>query len=111
MAVKLNILIALLALALAAFATMPTRAGSFEDGLAAYERGDFAMAYRLFRPLAEQGNARAQYNLGFIYATGPGATHAGAPGSVVMLAALLFAFSSWYASAPLRLRRNGISWP
>ena len=71
-AVKLNILVALLALALPAFATMPTRAGPLEDGVAAWERGDYAMAYRLFPPLAEQGNAKAQYELGFIYAIGRG---------------------------------------
>ncbi len=47
-------------------------AGPFEDGLAAHERGDYATALRLFRPLGEQGNASAQYNLGVMYALGQG---------------------------------------
>ena len=37
---------------------------SDEDGLAAYERGDYATALRLWRPLAEQGNALRQKILG-----------------------------------------------
>ena len=32
----------------------------FDDGGAAYERGDYATALKEFRPLAEQGDARAQ---------------------------------------------------
>ena len=44
----------------------------FKDGVTAYERGDYAAAYRAWRPLAEQGNARAQYNLGIMYANGQG---------------------------------------
>ncbi len=47
-------------------------AGPFEDGLAAHERSDYATALRLFRPLGEQGNASAQYTLGFMYALGQG---------------------------------------
>ncbi len=49
-----------------------TAAGPLEDGLAAYDRGDFATAMRLWRPLAEQGNVTAQYNLGVMYAKGRG---------------------------------------
>jgi TPR repeat protein len=48
------------------------RAGPFEDGVAAYQRGDFATALQLFRPLAEQGIASAQFNLGLMYAQGQG---------------------------------------
>ena len=47
-------------------------AGSFEEGVAAYERGDYAEARRLMRPLAEQGDAQAQYSLGFMYQYGKG---------------------------------------
>jgi hypothetical protein len=47
-------------------------AGPYEDGLAAHERSDYATALRLFRPLGEQGNASAQYTLGFMYALGQG---------------------------------------
>jgi uncharacterized protein len=47
-------------------------AGPFEDGNAAYWRGDYATAMRLWRPLADQGNAGAQYALGFMYRNGQG---------------------------------------
>ena len=47
----------------------PAWAG-FEEGLATAKRGDYASALREFRPLAEQGDAAAQYNLGVIYAKG-----------------------------------------
>lgn len=43
-----------------------------EEGVAAYERGDYATAYREFLPLAEQGYARAQHNLGVMYHNGEG---------------------------------------
>ncbi len=35
-------------------------AGPYENGLAAYQRGDYATALRLWRPLAERGDADAQ---------------------------------------------------
>jgi TPR repeat protein len=47
-------------------------AGPFEDGVAAYQRGDYAMALPLFRKAAEQGFVVAQNNLGFMYANGQG---------------------------------------
>jgi hypothetical protein len=34
-------------------------AGPWEDGMAAYNRGDYLPVIRLFRPLAEQGNPKA----------------------------------------------------
>ncbi len=43
-----------------------------EDASAAYLRGDYATAYRLIKPLAEQGNAKAQFNLGVMYHNGHG---------------------------------------
>jgi TPR repeat protein len=47
--------------------------GPFEDAVAAaHKRGDYEKAYRLFKPLAGQGNAKAQYNLGVMYANGQG---------------------------------------
>jgi TPR repeat protein len=45
-------------------------AGPLEDGQAAYNRGDYATALKLFRPLAEQGNAEAQNNLAWAYEQG-----------------------------------------
>ena len=47
-------------------------AGPFEDVLAAAERGDYSTANWLLRPLADQGNAVAQFDLGFMYDTGHG---------------------------------------
>jgi TPR repeat protein len=47
-------------------------AGPWEDGMASYNRGDYAPAIRLFRPLAEQGNAKAQRVLGVMYRRGEG---------------------------------------
>jgi TPR repeat protein len=48
------------------------RAGPLEDATGASQRGDYATALRLLRPLAEQGNAVAQYNLGVMYTAGQG---------------------------------------
>jgi len=47
-------------------------AGPYEDGVAAYERGDYSKAVELFRKAAEQGNADAQFNLGQMYDQGKG---------------------------------------
>ena len=50
----------------------PVAAGPFNDGVAAYKRGDYATALRLWRPLADQGDADAQANLGSMYDNGEG---------------------------------------
>jgi len=47
-------------------------AASIEEATFAYDRGDYTQAARLFRPLAEQGIAAAQLNLGLMYAKGQG---------------------------------------
>src|SRR5712664_927986 len=47
-------------------------AGPWEDGMTAYNRGDYVPAIWLFRPLAEQGNAKAQNVLGVMYRRGQG---------------------------------------
>jgi len=44
----------------------------YKAGEDAYNRGDYATALREWRPLAEQGDARAQYNLGVLYRKGRG---------------------------------------
>ncbi len=46
----------------------------YEAGKEAYDRGDYATALTKFRPLAQQGDARAQYNLGVMYYRGYGVT-------------------------------------
>jgi uncharacterized protein len=60
-------------LALALFGS--AMAGPLEDGEAAYHRGDYAEAMRLLRPLAEQGEANAQSQLGAMYTFGDGVPH------------------------------------
>ena len=47
-------------------------ADSNEEAKSAYGRGDYALAAQLFRSRAEQGNARAQNNLGGMYTQGRG---------------------------------------
>ena len=47
-------------------------AGPVEDAVTAISKGDYATALPLLRALAEQGNGRAQYNLGFMYTNGHG---------------------------------------
>ncbi len=44
----------------------------FLAGLEAHDRGDYATALKEWRPLAEQGHAEAQYNLGLMYDQGQG---------------------------------------
>jgi len=50
----------------------PLAAGPQEDADAAMKRHDYKTALRLIRPLAEQGDANAQYNLGVFYDNGLG---------------------------------------
>ena len=47
-------------------------AADFQAGVAAYQKGDYAAALREWTPLAEQGDANAQYNLGVMYIEGQG---------------------------------------
>ena len=44
----------------------------FQKGLTAYNQGDYATAIKEWTPLAEQGNASAQSNLGIMYSKGVG---------------------------------------
>ena len=62
----------LLVAALAVMLALPVAAQDFEKGLEAYDRGDYATALREWRPLAEQGFANAQYDLGLMYKEGQG---------------------------------------
>ncbi len=67
---RIKIILAGGLLALTLFAA--AAADTFEDGMAAARRGDYAAAIRLWRPLAEQGNANAQGSLGYMYEKGHG---------------------------------------
>ena len=55
----------------ALFAGLPAFA-DFEKATEAFEKGDYETTLRELRPLAEQGYAPAQYNLGLMYGNGWG---------------------------------------
>src|SRR5262245_39691075 len=57
---------------LAAWLLPGPAASQLEDAAAALSRGDYATGLRIVRPLAEQGDARAQYNLAVSYEQGWG---------------------------------------
>ena len=63
-------LLALLFFTITLGTTQGAYAGPFEDGEAAYNRKDYATALSMWRPLAAQGNAEAQCNLGNMYKDG-----------------------------------------
>ena len=63
-----GIIVLILALALPA----PVLAADYQTGLEAYNRGDYATALKEWRPLAEQGDGVAQFNLGTMYNEGRG---------------------------------------
>ena len=44
----------------------------FQKGVEYYERNNYAEAFKLWKKAAEQGNARAQFNLGYCYENGMG---------------------------------------
>ena len=47
-------------------------AGPYEDALAAWRRAEYAAAYRLWGPIADQGDPDAQFYLGFMKEYGQG---------------------------------------
>jgi TPR repeat protein len=53
-------------------ATAPAQANDFARGQAAYKEGAYEMAMAYWRPLARQGRAAAQYNVGRMYFYGQG---------------------------------------
>lgn len=58
--------LAILSLAVSAVAV----AGSYEDGRAAYDVGDFEKAMTTWAPAAESGDADSQYGMGLLYSEG-----------------------------------------
>jgi TPR repeat protein len=94
---KLTLKRALAAAILVLSFAVPVVAGPLEDSRAAYERGDFATAERLFRPLAEHGNAIAQYNLGVMYYKGEG-VHQSYPDAVFW-----YRHAAWQGDASAQL--------
>jgi hypothetical protein len=61
-----------LALTILFFLATPSAAQDYKKGLKAYEQGDFSAALQEWRPLAEQGDAKAQTTIGSMYATDRG---------------------------------------
>ena len=49
-----------------------SESADFQKGFAAYNSGDYATALREWEPLAQQGDANAQSNLGQMYRQGKG---------------------------------------
>ena len=65
--------LAIVGLAVSLLLAVPrAQAGPFEDGFAAYERGDYADALRLYHLAAVEGHAGARLNLGNMYLAGQG---------------------------------------
>ena len=68
MLTRITLILILITLLIAALVS----AADFQKGLAAGNRGDYATALREWRPLAKQGHAAAQFNLGLMYGLGKG---------------------------------------
>jgi TPR repeat protein len=62
-------LVSVLAIFSLAFAATAA-AGSYEDGRAAYDAGDFEKAMAIWAPAAESGDADSQYGMGLLYSEG-----------------------------------------
>src|SRR5471030_1209574 len=67
---KLAINYAIAAIFLLLSFAAPVIAGPLEDGIAALGRGEYAAAEIFLRPLADHGDAKAQYFLGTMYMEG-----------------------------------------
>ncbi len=61
-----------IALLLFTLSALTSWAGDFQKGVSAYKSGDYKTAFKEFAPLAEQGNADAQFNLALMYDNGQG---------------------------------------
>ena len=69
---------AIMALVSVSGASSVAWAGPWEDGMVVYNRGDYVPAIRLFRPLAEKGNPKAQSVIGVMYRKGEGVARSSA---------------------------------
>ena len=68
----MNRLLILSVLLLSLLVGNPAFSADFQKGVDAYDRRDYATALREWKPLAEQGYALAQNNLGVMYEKGQG---------------------------------------
>jgi hypothetical protein len=62
----------LVVVAVLALSYVPVFAGDIEDAIHSMRAGDFAEAYCILKPYAENGDAEAQYNIGWMYLNGYG---------------------------------------
>ena len=67
-----NLFIALAVCVAVTVGPLSAAVAGFDEAVAAYKRGDYAIALKEFRPLAKQGYVGAQYNLGLMYHYGYG---------------------------------------
>ena len=65
----------ILGVALAVMLTATALAADLQKGKEAYDAGDYATALAILTPLAEAGDAEAQYRLGHMYEWGKGVEH------------------------------------
>jgi TPR repeat protein len=68
----MNRLLILPVLILTLLVGTPASSADFQKGVTAYDSGDYATALREWEPLAKQGYASAQHNLGLMYENGQG---------------------------------------
>ncbi|MEH6405216.1 MAG: tetratricopeptide repeat protein [Sneathiella sp.] len=57
---------------LATIILAPTANAGWNEGWDAFEKGNYATTIKEWKPLAEQGDVKAQYNLGAVYENGKG---------------------------------------
>jgi TPR repeat protein len=69
---KMRMMVGVMMLAAQSLGSAGAVAGPLEVGMAAYNRGDYVPAVKVFRAMAEQGNAKAQGLLGAMYRRGHG---------------------------------------
>ncbi len=70
-------------------------------GIDAYNAGDYATVLREWRPLAEQGDTHAQYNLGVLYLNGQGVSHDD------VRACMWFSLATGRSSGDIQIRAAG----
>lgn len=72
--IRAALILVTLGVSFSSFVVGEAVAGAFEDGMAAYNRRDYATAFREFLPLAQAGDRNAQDGLGLMYEKGQGVT-------------------------------------
>ena len=69
---RLALALVALVLSASASAQSPNGTAALDEGMAAYNRGDYPGAFRLLQAAVAQGSAEAMPNLGYLYARGHG---------------------------------------